>query len=319
MSLLRDTDLDPAPLAGRRIVIVGYGNQGRAQALNLRDGGHDVVVARRGEGPHPARGDGLTVLPLAEAAASADLVMLLVPDEHHAATWATIEPHLRPGAALGVSHGLSVRFGLIDPRLDLDVVMISPKGPGSALRDLYVAGDGMIGLIAVHRDASGCAEGLAHAYARAIGCGRAGVLVSTFEQETDSDLFNEQAVVWGAVPEILIAGFDTLVEGGIDPRLAYLECVSELKLLAGLIEARGLAAMRESISNTAELGGVLGGPTLVDDALRDKMRGMLAEIRNGAFARCLAEEASADYPRLRAARACAAELPVEAARRALGD
>jgi ketol-acid reductoisomerase len=316
MKLLRDADIDPAPLAGKRVAILGYGNQGRAQALNLADSGIDVVVGLRDGSPSIGRvtADGLATASIADTVESAQLVMLLAPDETLAALYRAIEPHLAKGAALGFSHGLAIRFEQIVPRPDLDVIMVAPKGPGTALRSLYQAGKGMAALYAVAQDASGSAEALALAYGRAIGCGRAGLMRSSFAEECDADLFNEAAVVWGAVPEILIAGFDVLVEAGISEEVAYMECVGELKLLAELIEARGIAGMRDAISNTAELGAVSGGRRLVDDRLRREMRTILAEIRSGAFAATLAGEAAADYPLLRAARADAAALPVELAR-----
>jgi ketol-acid reductoisomerase len=316
MDILRDADIDPSPLAGMRVAIIGYGNQGRAQALNLANSGIDVVVGLR-EGSDSAdrcASDGLANAPIEQAVTGAGLVMLLAPDETLAALYRIVEPHLAPGSALGFSHGLAVRFGQIEPRADLDVIMVAPKGPGSALRSLYQAGQGMMALYAVAQDASGGAEALAMAYGRAIGCGRVGLMPTTFAEECDADLFNEAAVVWGAVPELLVAGYDVLVEGGISEEVAFMECVGELKLLADLIEQRGIAAMREAISNTAELGAVMGGPRIVDERVRDEMRAILAEIRNGAFARALSGEAQSDYPLLRAARETAAALPVERTR-----
>lgn len=321
MDARRDADIDPTPLQGKRVAIVGYGNQGRAQALNLNDSGIDVVVGLRDGSPSiaGARADGIATASLLEAAASADLVMLLAPDEALAAIYRLIEPHMREGAALGFSHGLAIRFGFIVPRPDLDVIMIAPKGPGTALRSLYLEGKGMIGLFAVERDASGHAEAMALAYGRALGCGRAGLLASTFAEECEADLFNEQAVVWGAVPEILIAGFDTLVQAGVSEEVAYMECIGELKLIADLIEARGIAGMREAISNTAELGAVLGGPRIVDDGVRSRMRSILEDIRAGEFSDTLRDEEASAYPRLRAARERARGLRVEQARRKLID
>ena len=230
MDAIRDADIDPTPLAGKRVAILGYGNQGRAQALNLKDSGIDVVVGLRDVSPSHARAeaDGISTTSLADAAESADLVMLLAPDEALAAIYRTVEPHIRKGAALGFSHGLAIRFGFIVPRPDLEVVMIAPKGPGTALRSLYREGKGMVALYAVAQDSSGTAKEIALAYGRALGCGRAGILASTFAEECEADLFNEQAVVWGAVPEILIAGFDTLVEAGVSEEVAYMECVGEL-------------------------------------------------------------------------------------------
>jgi ketol-acid reductoisomerase len=319
--MLKDVDLDQAPLAGRTIAIIGFGNQGRAQALNLRDSGMAVRIGLRpgSSRAEDVEGEGLALHNPFEAAQGADLIFLLAPDEHLPAIYAEIGPALKPGAALGFAHGLCVHYGLIRPRPDLDVIMVAPKGPGAALRRLYGEGRGMVALAAVAQDVTGNAWPLALAYARALGSGRegAGVLRSTFEQETVSDLFNEAAVVWGAVPALLEAGFETLVEGGIDPQLAYFECVSELKLLADLVEARGIAGMREAISNTAELGASLGGPRLVDEAVRERMRAVLEELRHDRFARALTAEAAADYPMLRRQRRQAAASALEAARRSL--
>jgi ketol-acid reductoisomerase len=245
--------------------------------------------------------------------------MLLAPDETLSAIYREIASGLRSGAALGFSHGLAIRFGFIVPRPDLDVFMVAPKGPGTALRSLYEAGKGMVGLYAVAQDASGAAESITLAYGRAIGCGRAGLLASTFAEECEADLFNEQAVVWGGVPEILIAGFDTLVQAGFGEEVAYMECIGELKLIADLIEQRGIAGMREAISNTAELGAVMGGPRIVDDGVRERMVQILDEIRAGRFADALRDEEASGYPRLRAARQQARELSVESARKRLLD
>jgi ketol-acid reductoisomerase len=313
MELLKDADIDPAPLAGKRVAIIGYGNQGRAQALNLHDSGIDVVVGLRGGSGSTieAEAAGLKTALLADAVAAADVVMFLAPDEIHSALYAEIEPHLRNGAALGFSHGLSVRFGLVAPRADLDVFLLAPKGPGTALRSLYREGKGMIALWAVEQDATGNARDIALAYGRAIGCARAGLIASSFAEEAEADLFNEQAVVWGAVPELLIAGFETLVAGGVSPEVAYLECVGELKLIAELIEARGIAGMREAISNTAELGALLGGQRIVDAGVRKRMAEVLAEVREGRFAAELRREEADGYERLEAARSTARETQVE--------
>ena len=307
MELTRDADIDPSPLAGKRVAILGYGNQGRAQSLNLHDSGIDVVVGLRGGSGSAleAEAAGLKVDLIDNAVRSADVVMMLAPDEIHAALYREIEPHLRQGVALGFSHGLSIRFGLVEPRADLDVFLLAPKGPGTALRSLYREGKGMIAVWGVRQDATGRARDIALAYGRAIGCARAGLIASSFAEEAEADLFNEQAVVWGAVPELLIAGFDTLVAGGISPELAYLECVGELHLIADLIEARGIAGMREVISNTAELGALLGGTRIVDDTVRERMAEVLAEVRAGRFADALRSEEASGYPRLQQSRASA--------------
>ena len=321
MELIHDADIDPAPLHGKRVAIIGYGNQGRAQALNLLDSGIDVVVGLRvgSASTSEVLAAGLeTALP-GDAAAGADVVMLLAPDEILGELYREIEGRIRHGAALGFAHGLAIRFGFIEPRADLDVFMVAPKGPGTALRSLYQQGKGMLALWAVAQDATGNARGIALAYGQAIGSGRAGLMQSSFAEECEADLFNEQAVVWGAVPEILIAGFDTLVEAGFSPEVAYMECVGELSLIAQLIEERGIAGMREAISNTAELGATVGGPRIVDDAVRARMVEVLAEVRAGKFADALASEEAGGYPLLNKARARARELPVEKARRALSE
>ena len=321
MDLIREADIDPAPLAGKRIAILGYGNQGRAQSLNLNDSGIDVVVGLRGGSGSAAEAEaaGLEIALIEDAVRSADVVMMLAPDEIHSALYREIEPNLRHGAALGFSHGLSVRFGLVAPRSDLDVFLVAPKGPGTALRSLYQGGKGMIALWAVEQDSTGSARVLALAYGRAIGCARAGLIGSTFAEEVEADLFNEQAVVWGGVPELLIAGFETLVEGGIAPEVALLECVGELKLIADLIDERGIAGMREVISNTAELGALLGGRRIVDSSVRERMRQVLAEVRAGRFAGELSQEEAGGYARLERSRAEARGTLLEATFRKLSE
>ena len=313
MELLRDSDIDPAPLAGKRLAILGYGNQGRAQALNLKDSGLDVVVGLRGGSGsmQAAEEAGLETALVEEAAGSADIIMFLAPDEALGGIYAEVEPRIREGAAIGFSHGLAIHFGFIRPRADLDVYLIAPKGPGSALRSLFEQGEGMIALWAVAQDSSGRARELALAYGKAIGCARAGLIASSFGEECEADLFNEQAVVWGAVPEILVAGFETLTDAGISPEVAFLECVGELKLIAELIEERGIAGMREAISNTAELGAVLGGPRIVDEHVRRRMQDVFAEVASGHFAEELRREAAAGYPQLEQARRNARAQAVE--------
>ena len=313
MELLRDSDIDMKPLAGKRVAILGYGNQGRAQALNLKDSGVDVVVGLRGASGSTVAAEeaGLAVALVEDAAASADIVMFLAPDEALRGIYKEVEARIRYGGAIGFSHGLAIHFGQIRPRHDLDVFLVAPKGPGTALRSLYEQGKGMVALWAVAQDPSGSARAISHAYGKAIGCARAGLIASTFAEECEADLFNEGAVVWGAVPEVLVAGFETLVEAGVSPEVAFLECVGELKLIAELIEQRGIAGMREAISNTAELGAVLGGPRVVDDQVRQKMREVLDEVRSGRFAEALRREADEGYPRLEKARADARQHAIE--------
>ncbi|HVI06393.1 MAG TPA: ketol-acid reductoisomerase [Sphingomicrobium sp.] len=320
MDFIRDADIDPAVLLGKRVAILGYGNQGRAQALNLRDSGIDVVIGLRGGSGSAIEADasGLSTALVEDAVAGADVVMMLSPDETHSALYREIEPQLREGAALGFSHGLSVRFGYVAPRADLDVFLIAPKGPGTALRALYEDGRGLIAIWAVAQDATGQAKDIALAYGRAIGSGRAGLIASSFAEEAEADLFNEQAVVWGAVPELLIAGFETLVAGGVSPDLAYLECVGELKLIADLIETRGIAGMREAISNTAELGALLGGRRLIDAGVRSRMAEVLAEVRAGRFAEALMNEEESGYARLERARLETRDSLIEKTYRRLG-
>ena len=309
-----DQDCDLSLIRSRRVAIIGYGNQGRAQALNLRDSGVDVTIALPETSSSRARAvaEGFDVVTAAEAAAGADLAVMLAADEDHGRIYAEdLAPHLREGAALVFGHGLSIRFGLIDPRPDLDVLLVAPKGPGTALRADYQAGSSLIGLFAVAQDASGGAEALALSYAAAIGSGRVGILPTTFAEECEADLFNEQAVLWGAIPELIHAGFETLVAEGFSPEVAYFECLTEVKLIADLIYERGIAGMREAISNTAEFGALEGGPRIVTEETRAEMRRILAEVRSGAFTDKLLADARAGYPRLKASRADAVLHPIE--------
>lgn len=322
MRVYLDADIDPAMIRDRRVAVIGYGNQGRAQALNLRDSAVAVTVALRAGSASRAlaEADGFAPVEADEAAAGADVVIMLAADEDHAAIYETaLAPRLREGAALGFSHGLNIRFDLIEPRADLDVFLVAPKGPGTALRSLYEAGKGMIALFAVHQNATGNAEALALSYAGAIGSGRAGILPTSFAEECEADLFNEAAVIWGAIPELIHAGFETLVEAGFAPEIAYFECLTELKLLADLIDARGIAGMREAISNTAEFGALSGGRRIVDGDTRTEMRRILRDVRGGQLARDLIADAKAGYPRLRASRAAAAAHPIEQVRKRLDE
>ena len=320
MRVYFDADADLSLIRARRVAILGYGNQGRAQALNLKDSGVAVTVALRAESARreSAEADGFDVMTAAEASAGADLVVVLAADEDHGRIYADeVAPHLREGAALGFAHGLSIRFGLIAPRPDLDVFLVAPKGPGTALRRDFEAGSGLISLFAVAQDASGGAEALALSYAAAIGSGRVGILPTSFAEECEADLFNEQAVLWGAIPELIHAGYETLVEAGYAPEIAYFECLTEVKLIADLIYERGVAGMREAISNTAEFGALKGGARIVTADTRTEMRRILREVRSGGFVRELIEDAQAGYPRLKASRAAAASHPIEEVRRKL--
>jgi ketol-acid reductoisomerase len=318
MRVYFDQDCDLALVRARRVAIIGYGNQGRAQALNLRDSGVDVTIGLKADSKRraSAEADGFSVLSAAEAAGEADHVVLLAADEDHGRIYRDeIAPFLRSGAALSFAHGLSVRFDLVTPRDDLDVFLVAPKGPGTALRRDFEQGSGLISLFAVHQDASGGAEALALSYAAAIGSGRVGILPTSFAEESEADLFNEQAVLWGAIPELIHAGFETLVEAGFSPEIAYFECLTEVKLLADLIYERGIAGMREAISNTAEFGALEGGSRIVTEETRAEMRRILAEVRAGAFTAKLIADAEAGYPRLKASRDKAAAHPIEAVMR----
>ncbi|MEA3062765.1 MAG: ketol-acid reductoisomerase [Sphingomonadales bacterium] len=320
MRVYRDEDADPGLIRARRVAIVGYGNQGRAQALNLRDSGVAVTVGLpEGSASRTrAAADGFDVATAGEAVAGADVAVMLAADEDHGRIYADeVEPNLSPGAALGFGHGLSIRFGLIVPRADLDVFLVAPKGPGTALRSEYERGSGLVALFAIAQDASGEAQPLALSYAAAIGSGRVGILPTSFAEESEADLFNEQAVLWGAIPELIHAGFETLVDAGFAPEIAYFECLTEVKLIADLIYARGIAGMREAISNTAEFGALKGGPRIVTADTRTEMRRILREVRSGAFVKDLIEEARKDYPKLKASRAAAAAHPIEAVRERL--
>ena len=314
MRVLKDSDLDPALIRSRKIAVLGYGNQGRAQALNLRDSGIEELVVALREGPSArrARADGFAVMTPADAAAWADILSMLIPDETHGQVYgAELAPNLRSGIALLFAHGLSIRFGLIEPRPDLDILLVSPKGPGTALRSEYERGSGLVSLYAVEQDSTGQAEALALSYASAIGSGRVGILPTSFAEECEADLFNEQAVLWGAIPELIHAGFETLVEAGFSPEVAYFECLTEVKLIADLIYERGIAGMREAISNTAEFGALKGGTRIVTEETRAEMRRILTEVRSGSFVRELIEDSSAGYPKLTESRALASSHPIE--------
>jgi ketol-acid reductoisomerase len=315
MQVYRDEDADLALIRGRAVAVIGYGNQGRAQALNLRDSGVAVTVGLPAASSSRGRAgeDGFDVMTAAEACARADVAVLLAADEDQGRIYAEeVAPNLSEGGALVFAHGLSIRFGLIVPRPDLDVVLVAPKGPGTALRSEFQAGRGLVALFAIHQDPSGGAGALALAYAAALGSGRAGILPTSFAEECEADLFNEQAVLWGAIPELIHAGFETLVEAGFSPEIAYFECLTEVKLIADLIYERGIAGMREAISNTAEFGALKGGTRIVTADTRTEMRRILREVRSGAFVHDLLDDSKAGYPKLRASRTRSAAHPIEA-------
>jgi ketol-acid reductoisomerase len=317
MRVYRDEDAELSLIQGRRVAVVGYGNQGRAQALNLRDSGVSVTVALPEQSASRTRAaeDGFGVMTAAEASAQADVVVMLAPDEEQARIWQDeIEPNLREGGALAFAHGLNIHFNLIVPRPDLDVFLVAPKGPGTALRSEYEKGSGLIALFAVAQDATGAGKALALSYATALGSGRVGILPTSFQEECEADLFNEQAVLWGAIPELIHAGFETLVDAGFSPEVAYFECLTEVKLISDLIYERGIAGMREAISSTAEFGALKGGSRIVSADARTEMRRILREVRSGAFVQDLLEDARAGYPRLKASRLRARAHPIEEVR-----
>ncbi|HMJ93066.1 MAG TPA: ketol-acid reductoisomerase [Allosphingosinicella sp.] len=315
MRVYFDQDADIELIRGRRVGVVGYGNQGRAQALNLRDSGVAVTVglAEGSVSRKRVAEDGFDVMTAAQAAGQADAVVMLAADEDQGRIYKDeIEPHLREGGALMFAHGLNIHFKLIVPRPDLDLMLVAPKGPGTALRADYLKGSGLISLFAVAQDASGQAEALALSYAAAIGSGRVGILPTSFAEECEADLFNEQAVLWGAIPELIHAGYETLVDAGFSPEVAYFECLTEVKLISDLIYERGIAGMREAISNTAEFGALKGGDRIVTADTRTEMRRILREVRSGAFVKDLLADAEAGYPKLKASRAQAKAHPIEA-------
>ncbi len=288
-------DAERSLIEGRKVAVIGYGIQGHAHALNLRDSGVSVVVGLRPDGASAAkaREAGFDVRPVDEAVRDADLIAILIPDTAQPKVWREqIAPNLKSGAAVLFAHGFNVHYGEITPPEDVDVVLVAPKSPGHMLRREYLNGNGVPSLIAVHQDASGHALGLALAYADALGSTRAGVIQTTFADETETDLFGEQAVLCGGVSELVKAGFETLVEAGYAPELAYFECLHELKLIVDLMYAGGLSHMRNRVSDTAEFGDYVSGSRVIGEASREAMREVLAEIRSGAFARRWIEESS---------------------------
>jgi len=283
-----DDDADLSLLDGKTVAIIGFGSQGHAHAQNLKDSGVSVVVGLREDSSSvaAAREAGLEVVPVADAAFRGDVVMMLVPDELHRQVWESdVRDGVAPGNLLLFGHGFSVLYGEVDPPEGVDVALAAPKGPGHLVRRQYLEGSGVPGLIAIHQDATGKAKELALAYARGIGCTRGGVFETSFKDETETDLFGEQAVLCGGASELVQAGFDTLVEAGYPPEMAYFECLHELKLIVDLMYEKGLAGMRYSISNTAEYGDYTRGPRVITDETRAEMKRILGEIQDGTFAR----------------------------------
>lgn len=309
-----DEDANLSYLEGKKVAVLGYGSQGHSQAQNLRDSGADVVVGLRKGSPSWAKAeeDGFKVYTVAEAAEMADIIQILLPDEKQAGIYnQEISPGLKPGNTLVFSHGFNIHFGQIKPPADVDVFMVAPKGPGHLVRRLYQEGVGIPGLIAVYQDASGKAMEVALAYAKGIGCTRAGALLTTFKEETETDLFGEQCVLCGGLTELIRAGFDTLVEAGYQPESAYFEVCHELKLIIDLIYEGGIAAMRYSISDTAEYGDMMIGPRIITKETRQEMKKVLQEIQNGTFAKDWILENQAGRPRFNLQKKIDEQHPVE--------
>jgi ketol-acid reductoisomerase len=298
MQLFTESDVQAGALSGERIAVLGYGSQGRAHALNLRDSGHDVVVGLRPGGKTSAKAqrDGFTVLAPVDAVKGAGLVAFLTPDLAQAQLYREIEPQLKRGATLLFAHGFNIHYKQIEPRKDLDVVLIAPKGPGDLVRRQYEAGRGVPCLIAVAQDATGKARTRALAYAHGIGGTRGGVLETSFAEETETDLFGEQAVLCGGATELVVRGFETLVEAGYQPEVAYFECMHELKLIVDLLHEGGLKKMHQFVSETAKYGDLTRGPRIIDDHAKQKMREVLKEVRDGTFAKQWIEENKVGQP-----------------------
>ncbi|MFD1765560.1 ketol-acid reductoisomerase [Sphingorhabdus buctiana] len=315
MKVYYDADCDLGLIKDKKVAIVGYGSQGHAHAQNLRDSGvKEVAIALRPGSATAAKaeGAGFKVLSNADAAAWADVVMILAPDEHQAAIYADdLHANMKQGAALAFAHGLNIHFGLIEPRADLDVIMIAPKGPGHTVRSEYQKGGGVPCLIAVDKDVSGNAHDVALAYASAVGGGRSGIIETNFREECETDLFGEQAVLCGGITHLIQAGFETLVEAGYAPEMAYFECLHETKLIVDLLYEGGIANMRYSISNTAEYGDITTGPRIITEETKSEMKRVLEDIQSGRFVKNFVLDNRAGQPELKAARKAAAAHPIE--------
>jgi ketol-acid reductoisomerase len=315
MRVYYDADADLNLITDKKIAIVGYGSQGHAHAQNLRDSGvKEIAIALRAGSTtaKKATDAGFKVMTNAEAAAWADITMILAPDEHQAAIYADdLHANLKQGATIAFAHGLNVHFGLIEPRADLDVIMIAPKGPGHTVRSEYVRGGGVPCLIAIHQDKSGNAHDIGLAYASGVGGGRSGIIETNFKEECETDLFGEQAVLCGGITHLIQAGFETLVEAGYAPEMAYFECLHETKLIVDLLYEGGIANMRYSISNTAEYGDITTGPRIITDETKAEMKRVLADIQSGRFVKNFVLDNRAGQPELKAARKQAAAHPIE--------
>lgn len=305
MQVFYDKDIDLSLIQSKKVTIVGYGSQGHAHANNLKDSGVQITVGLRSNSSSvpKAQAAGLTVKPIEDAVAQADVVMLLAPDEHQAKIYRdSIEPHIKKGAALAFAHGFNIHFGQIEPRSEIDIIMIAPKGPGHLVRSTYTQGGGVPCLIAVHQNATGKAREIALSYASANGAGRAGIIETNFREETETDLFGEQCVLCGGLTSLAQAGFETLVDAGYAPEMAYFECLHELKLIVDLMYEGGIANMRYSISNTAEYGDFTRGPRIITEQTKVEMRKILSEIQSGEFAREFILENQAGAPVMKAKR-----------------
>ncbi|WP_221792696.1 ketol-acid reductoisomerase [Aquisediminimonas sediminicola] len=315
MRVYYDADADIGLIKTKKIAIVGYGSQGHAHALNLRDSGvAEVAVALRAGSATAKKAEeaGFKVLSNKEAAAWADVIMILAPDEHQAAIYNDdLAANMKSGAALAFAHGLNVHFGLIEPRADIDVFMIAPKGPGHTVRSEYQRGGGVPCLIAIHQDASGNAHDIALSYASAVGGGRSGVIETNFKEECETDLFGEQAVLCGGLTQLIMAGFETLTEAGYAPEMAYFECLHEVKLIVDLMYEGGIANMRYSISNTAEYGDIMTGPRIITAETKAEMKRVLEDIQKGKFVKNFVLDNRAGQPELKAHRKLQAEHPIE--------
>jgi len=314
MKVYYDKDADLSLIKGKKVTILGYGSQGHAHALNLHESGGKVTVGLRKDGASwdKAKKAGLKVAEVADAVKGADVVMMLMPDEHIAAVYnADVAPNIKKGASLAFAHGFNVHYGQVQPRADLDVWMVAPKAPGHTVRSTYAAGGGVPMLIAVHRNASKKARDMALSYAAAIGGGKAGIIETNFKEETETDLFGEQAVLCGGAVELIKMGYETLVEAGYAPEMAYFECLHELKLIVDLIYEGGIANMNYSISNNAEYGEYVTGPKIIDDAVRARMKEALHRIQTGEYAKDFVLENKAGAPTLLSRRRMTAEHPIE--------